>query len=151
MKYKNQILELIYAMLVILWSYASVTKLSNMERSRLQMLNQIFPPWIAEVLAWLVPLTELLLAILLLFRGTRPKALFGSLFLLVAFSGYVGLVMTGIFGRIPCSCGGILTGMSYSVHLVFNLCYTAIAAAGLYLQHHDFPYHTNNQQGKEAV
>lgn len=138
-------------LLIILWSYAAVTKLSNMEKSRMEMLNQVFPPWMAEVLVWLVPLTELLLAILLLFRGTRPKALFGSLLLLVAFTGYVGLVMTGIFGRVPCSCGGILRTMPYWAHLIFNLCYTGIAALGLYLHRNDVSYYTNNQQKKEAL
>lgn len=115
------------------------------------MLNQIFPLWMAEILVWLVPLTELILAMLLLFKKTRRGALIGSLLLLIAFSGYVGLVMTGIFGWIPCSCGGILRQLPYEAHLAFNLGYTAIAAVGFYLQRDVFSLYDNTQQRKEAL
>jgi len=152
MKRKRQILEAIYILLIILWSYAAVTKLSNMEKSRMEMLNQIFPNWMAEILTWLVPVIELILALLLLFKKTRRRALVGSLLLLIAFTGYVGLVMTGMFGRVPCSCGGILAGMGHAAHLVFNLFYTGIAAVGLYLQREAFSCFKNfSQKRKEAL
>lgn len=150
MKRKKQLLDLISLLLIILWSYAAVSKLSNMEKSRMEMLNQVFPAWMAEVLVWLVPLVELALAGLLLFRRTRGRALLGSFLLLIAFSAYVGLLMTGIFGRVPCSCGGILRAMPYEAHLVFNLCYTGIAALGHHLHRNDVSFQTNNPQRKEA-
>ncbi|WP_407637169.1 MauE/DoxX family redox-associated membrane protein [Daejeonella oryzae] len=44
-----------------------------------------------------------------------------SLFLLIQFTIYIILIMLNVFGRIPCSCGGILEEMSWGQHLVFNL------------------------------
>ena len=99
-----------------------------------EMRNQIFPATIADILTWLVPTIEIMLTLLLLFPKTRKIALWGSLFLLSAFTLYIAVVMTGVFGRIPCSCGGILKNMGYGTHLIFNLFFVSLAALGLAIE-----------------
>ncbi|WP_354357539.1 MauE/DoxX family redox-associated membrane protein [Pedobacter sp. UYP30] len=53
---------------------------------------------------------------------------------LTIFTLYIAIVMTGIFGRIPCSCGGILKNMSYATHLLFNVFFIALSHIGLVLE-----------------
>jgi hypothetical protein len=114
------------ALLILLWVYAALSKLADFDRSRSQMLNQVFPASIAETLVWLVPASELLTASLLLFHRTYKAGLYVSLFLLLHFTLYIALVMTNIFGRVPCSCGGIISSMSWGQHLIFNLFFLAL-------------------------
>lgn len=128
---KETILIIITAIIAVLFFYASSSKLMDYDRSKWEMKNQIFPVAIAWLLTWLIPLIEIMLMFALLFPLTRIKALWASLFLLSSFTLYIGIVMTDIFGRVPCSCGGILKNMSYGVHLIFNLGFIALTLLGL--------------------
>ncbi|WP_276360189.1 MauE/DoxX family redox-associated membrane protein [Daejeonella sp. H1SJ63] len=122
--------QLISCLLILLWVYAATSKLINYEQSRMQMMNQVFPDSINGILLWAVPLIELLISGLLLFHGTRKVGLFLSAILLFLFSGYVLLVMLNVFGRIPCSCGGIIAKLGWGQHLVFNLIFLGLALIG---------------------
>jgi len=121
------------AMLAMLFTYASVSKLSDYERSKKEMLNQVFPKPVALHLSWMVPVAELITTGLLLFKATRLHGFYCSLLLMFSFSVYIAIAMTGGFAKIPCSCGGILKHMGYGSHLVFNLFFTAAALAGIIL------------------
>ncbi|MBS1567215.1 MAG: hypothetical protein JST39_22720 [Bacteroidetes bacterium] len=50
------------------------------------------------------------------------------------FTGYVA-VMLSLSYYLPCSCGGILQALSWQGHLVFNVFFTLLAAAGALLQY----------------
>ncbi len=132
---KETMLHLISGLIASLFFYASFSKLLDYDKSQWEMRNQIFPPAMAWVLTWAIPLTEIVLMVTLLFPKTRRKALWGSLVLLTIFTLYIAIVMTGVFGRIPCSCGGILKNMSYGTHLIFNLFFIAISLIGLAIEY----------------
>jgi len=127
------IINLITAALIFLWVYAAMSKLINYEQSRSQMLNQVFSKNIAKFLVWAVPLTELLLSGLLSFFKTRLIGLYGSLILLISFTVYIGLVMNHVFGRVPCSCGGVLSKMSWEQHLIFNVVFIVLTIGAILL------------------
>jgi len=131
---KETILKIISGLIASLFFYASFSKLMDYEKSQWEMKNQIFPPEIAWLLTWLIPTVEIFLMIVLLFPNTRKKALLGSSILLTIFTLYIGIVMTGVFGRIPCSCGGILKNMSYGTHLTFNIFFITISLIGLIIE-----------------
>jgi len=100
------------------------------------MLNQVFTKNIANVLVWAVPFTELLAGSLLIFLKTRLAGLYASLLLLISFTIYIGLVMNNVFGRIPCSCGGVLNKMTWEQHLVFNIVFLLLTATAILLSTH---------------
>ena len=131
---KETILKFICGLIAALFFYAAFSKLIDYDKSVGEMRNQIFSAAIANILAWLIPTIEVILTFLLLFPNTRKIALWASLFLLSAFTLYIGVVMTRIFGRIPCSCGGILKNMSYGTHLIFNLFFVSLALLGLAIE-----------------
>ena len=54
--------------------------------------------------------------------------------LLSVFSIYIAVTMSGFFGRIPCSCGGILKNMGYWTHLIFNLLFIVFAMLGIAME-----------------
>ncbi len=88
---------------------------------------------IALVIAWGLPLTEFLVTILLIIPRWRLKGLYASLILMIAFTLYIGAIMT--FNKeLPCSCGGIISELSWQGHLVFNSIFILLAMAGLLLE-----------------
>jgi hypothetical protein len=131
MKTETILIEIISISLIILWSYAAFSKFANLDKSHSEMLNQVFPAWMADILYWLIPTIEVGLCVLLVFTKTKLVGLYGSLILMSSFTLYIAIVMTGVFGRVPCSCGGILKNMSYSIHLFFNLFFVVLALLGI--------------------
>lgn len=131
---RANILNGISVLLALMFFYAAYSKLIDYDKSRQEMLNQVFPRAVAMVLLFLVPITELLIVVLLLFRHSRRWGLYGSLILLVAFSVYISVSMSGVFGRVPCSCGGILKHMGYWTHLAFNVFFIVLVVLGIALE-----------------
>lgn len=128
------IIRIICAALALLFFYAAVSKLINYDKSKQEMLNQVFPVAVALVLVWVVPVIELIIVVLLLFKPTSSTGLYFSAVLLAAFTIYIAITMSGLFGRIPCSCGGILRHMGYWTHMVFNVFFIVIAVLGIALE-----------------
>lgn len=128
---KENIIKIVAIIIACLFAYAAITKLADYDKSSWEMRNQIFPAWMASILTWLVPTTELVLALLVVIPVARKKALFASSILLILFTIYIAVVMTGVFGRVPCSCGGILKNMGYGTHIIFNLLFISLAIIAL--------------------
>lgn len=129
---KNKwIIELIVALLVGLFIYASLSKLLAYDDFRIAMFNQPIPHWSARLLSWILPIIELITAGLLMNSRTKLMGLYLSTLLMIIFTGYVGLILAGGFGRIPCSCGGILKNMGWHTHLFFNISFLLLAIAGI--------------------
>lgn len=122
------------ALLILLWIYTGLDKLFRWEASRKAFRNQTFPSELAEVLAYAVPITELLIAGLLLFSVSRWWGYLSSILLLTVFSTYVGLIWVGAFPRVPCNCAGILNSLGWAEHFLLNLLFIGLGTYGLYQQ-----------------
>ncbi|SFT42248.1 DoxX protein [Algoriphagus locisalis] len=120
--------------LILLWTYTGLDKLIRWEASRNAFRNQTFPIELAEVLAYAVPVVELLIALLLLFSVTRWWGYLGSVLLLTVFTTYVGLIWVGAFPRVPCNCAGILESLGWMEHFVLNMICIVIAVLGIRLE-----------------
>ncbi|WP_184497096.1 MauE/DoxX family redox-associated membrane protein [Algoriphagus iocasae] len=129
---KNHIMDKIAStLLILLWTYTGLDKLIQFEASRKAFLNQPMPNELEEVLAYVIPVSELLLALLLLFSITRWWGYLGSILLLTVFTTYVGLIWVGAFPRVPCNCAGILESLGWAEHFVLNLGFIGVAVWGL--------------------
>lgn len=119
--------------LIIIWTYTGFDKLIDFEDSRKAFHNQTFPADLAEALAYAVPITELFIALLLLFSVTRWWGFLSSILLLTVFTTYVGLIWVGAFPRVPCNCAGILESLDWSAHFILNSICILIGICGLSL------------------
>lgn len=116
--------------LVFLFVYTATSKLFRLNVFQAQLTRF---PWIqygATFVAWAVPIVELAASGLLLARRTRRIGLFVSLALMVSFTLYLAF-MLGTEKHLPCSCGGVISSMSWQQHLVFNVAFVGIAIMGL--------------------
>ena len=120
--------------LITLWTYTISSKLFEFRYFKIQMRKQVFPEDVAEALIYILPMTEFLVVGLLCFALTRLCGFLFSIFLLLAFSIYIALILTDIFGKVPCSCGGILEQLGWGEHLIFNLVFIAVALTGLFAE-----------------
>lgn len=122
-----------------LYTYTAAMKLLDFPVYRINMRRQYFFEPLKEWLVWGVPIAELLIAVVLVlsYLTASPKlmraSLIGNFALIGSFTIYTGLAASGIFGYVPCSCGGILEDMGWWVHFLFNLVLTLIAAIGVRL------------------
>lgn len=107
-------------LLIVIWVYAAVSKLGNLELFASRLRQQPLPLWSTPVLLWLLPLIEIMMALMLSLAIIRATGLLCSWIILLAFAVYVGMALSGAYGRIPCSCGGIFSFMQWKGHLVFN-------------------------------
>ncbi|OJV22619.1 MAG: hypothetical protein BGO21_05545 [Dyadobacter sp. 50-39] len=98
-----------------------------------QMLNQAFPSWVAHLLIWLLPPAELLAVLMLTTQSLRLAGMWLSTLMMSAFTVYIGLVLIDFYDRAPCSCGGVVSQLSFQGHFVFNLFFLALSILGVML------------------
>lgn len=118
-------------LLCLLFAYTAISKVYDWQGTKGGLFNQVFPDWLATVLLYGLPPVELITAVMLISNPFRKTGFLVSIILLTAFSIYIGIVMTGIFGRIPCSCGGVINSLNWGEHLVFNLVFLGLAVVGI--------------------
>ncbi|WP_461791632.1 MauE/DoxX family redox-associated membrane protein [Pedobacter sp.] len=150
-KKRERGLQWIAAAFVLLFSYAAFSKLMDYGAARRAMLLQVFPHEVALVMAWLVPVTELLVAGLLLSVRTRWLGLFLATLLMSSFSAYMLAANLGILGKVPCGCGGILGRMDYRIHLLFNLFFVSLGLRGLLISGKGTLIHRGIHLGKGGL
>jgi putative oxidoreductase len=125
--------ELIKFLLIVLFVYTAVSKLMDFDQFKGQMYQQALPHEMATVLIWTIPGIEIIVALMLLFDRTSLQGLYLSAFLMILFTGYIALVLLNYFGRVPCSCGGVIKTLGWKLHLVFNLFFMLLSFLGIYV------------------
>ncbi|UPK68060.1 MauE/DoxX family redox-associated membrane protein [Chitinophaga filiformis] len=129
---RDHIVFIIAVLLQVLFLYAAVSKVSDMEKFRTEVGQSPLLTYFVQPIAIGVPAFELAIVVLLYFSSTRLMGLYLSFFLMTTFTAYVVAIMY-FASYVPCSCGGILSEMNWEQHLVFNLTFTGIALAGVIL------------------
>jgi len=127
------IFQILTSILILLWSYTTISKLSNLGRFANEMHNQSFDADFANLLIRAVPFVEICTIILLLFNKSKMFGLACSLILLTVFTIYIILVLFNFYDHVPCSCGGVLRSMTWNTHLWFNLFFIFLNVLALLL------------------
>jgi uncharacterized membrane protein YphA (DoxX/SURF4 family) len=133
MKVRNAMVWAICILYAGLWVYASMQKFADLPEFRNQMAKSPMLTGIAHILAYAIPITEIILAYLLIYKRTRLFALYASLFLMVQFITYLFLILNYSF-YVPCACGGIISGMDWNMHILFNTGFALMAIAGIVME-----------------
>ncbi|WP_341843581.1 MauE/DoxX family redox-associated membrane protein [Chitinophaga caseinilytica] len=123
-------LELIVALLIILWVYTSISKIFDFSNFKTQLGLSPFISGMSGFLSFAIPTGELLLALLLVIKKTRIVGLYASFALMLMFTIYIYMMLQYAYD-LPCSCGGVLAKMTWSDHLYFNGAFTIAALIGV--------------------
>ena len=124
--FTTQIIEPAITLFVtLLFVYASVSKLVEYKNTRSQLEQAHLLKPIAPEIAILVPVLELATVVMLLIPRQHLKGLYASLALMLLFTFYICSIL--LFSHhTPCSCGGIISHLSWTQHLLFNILITGI-------------------------
>lgn len=120
--------------LMLLFSYTAISKLLEQDTFIFQMkLSPLtLMKTLAPMLAWLLPFTELTVVCLLFSERYRRVGLWYSIVLFSIFEIYIaGMLISK--QHLPCTCGGIISMLSWKGHLVFNAAFIVSAYLTLVL------------------
>jgi putative oxidoreductase len=131
---RDTLVTVIRGLLILMFLYASFSKIFDPEGFKDSMERQPFPHWLGNSFLFLVPASEIFVSILLLKERSWKKGMIGAVMLMSLFSIYVGLVLFHFFKYVPCSCGGIIKQLTWSEHFIFNLFFLAISIVGWLLK-----------------
>ncbi|WP_202912292.1 MauE/DoxX family redox-associated membrane protein [Sphingobacterium olei] len=148
MRTRQYILQAITVALLLLWIPVSIDKIINFQQFKYGILQQPFSYAVAWIVIYTLPVLEVAIVILLVIQNLRHSAersdvgiwrfhltnpfLLSSL-LMAAFTGYVGLALLGAWGKVPCACGSVISGMTWMQHFWFNLLFLIISIGGAVL------------------
>lgn len=124
--------EVIVFLFIVLFLYASVTKLLTYEGFVYQLSRSPLIGRAAIVVGWLVPLVELVIVGMLMIPKYGRLGLYCSFSLMVLFTLYI-IVIFAFSTEIPCSCGGVLNSLGWGEHLLFNAVFVAFGGIGIVL------------------
>ena len=129
---KDTAIKIICILLVFLFAYAAISKLLDYRTFRVQLSQSPFITRFAHVIAWALPVAELMVAVSFAFSRLRLYAFYAALFLLSLFTAYL-VAMLNFSYYIPCSCGGLLSSLSWRQHIVFNIVFILLSLTGIRL------------------
>jgi len=126
------LVKLIAIALAVLFAIAAVDKLEHYAKFSLQL--QSFPVDLSVLSsqAWMIPVSELMVALLLILPLTRLKGLFASLFLLSVYTLYLVCMLETRFHCI-CNCGEPFRSLSLKMHIAFTLAAVFVTGVGVVL------------------
>jgi hypothetical protein len=129
---KYILIDFISALLLLLFLYTGLSKLYYHDSFAFVLSRSPFLHSVAKPLSWLLPVTEVFTAGLLFFNSTKLKGLHVSLLLLFLFTVYL-IISISSGHDLPCSCGGVISQLSWRQHIWFNAICIVLAAAAIAL------------------
>lgn len=123
--------EAVSLILAFVFAYTAIAKVYDWNATKLAMYNQVIPDWSKDLLLYGIPMMEVVVALMLFIPRWRYRGFLVSLMLMLAFTGYVAWIWFGLAGRVPCSCGGIISSLTWGEHLVLNLGLTGLSVWGV--------------------
>src|SRR5690348_60318 len=95
-------IEIISSLFILLFVYTAVNKLIDFNHFRDTITSAPLLKEKGKILAWLIPLSEIVVSTCLFFPKTRKLGLWGSFILMIGFTGYLTYML--FFSDVrPCS------------------------------------------------
>jgi uncharacterized membrane protein YphA (DoxX/SURF4 family) len=133
MKKTVLLLEVICMLFVILFVYTAISKFLEFGLFKAQIgMSPVLAP-VSKLIAWVVPLAEIIDSVMLLIPAFRLRGLYLALGMMLSFTIYIILIMK-LSAHLPCSCGGVIELLSWRDHLILNCVYILMAVAGILMQ-----------------
>lgn len=126
------IADIISALLLVLFMYTSVSKLTGYQVFKDVLTASPLLKSYAGIIAWLLPLTEIAIVVLLFIPRYRIRGLIASVILITLFTIYL-VYMIAFTPNLPCSCGGVIRLLTWPQHIVFNLFFIFLSFTGIIL------------------
>jgi hypothetical protein len=130
---KRTTIEIIVFLYVILLLHTGTSKMMEYNIFKDQLTESLGISSLAKVIAVTLPWFEFLIAIMMLLPKWRYKGLISGVLLMSAFTLYILFLIT-FSPELPCSCGGLMSQLSWNEHVIFNSTFIIMGIAGALLQ-----------------
>lgn len=117
--WRSVLTELSVIIFILLFGYAAFSKLITFRMFSEQLAQVPLIGDYSELMAWLIPVIELFVCMLLIFPINRLPGLRAFIIIMLGFTVYIAL-MLAFSSHVPCICGGVISGLGWAEHLVFN-------------------------------
>jgi hypothetical protein len=121
-------------LLVLLFAYAGSSKLLGHELFLSQLMRMNMLHTVAGAIAFFLPALEILTAVLLAVERLQKFGLWLTAFLMTTFTFYVAAMLI-LEPSLPCSCGGVISSMTWKEHLLFNIFFMLLSWKALLHYH----------------
>jgi len=128
--------------LAFVFLYTACSKLLTFNVTLFDMKRNPLLEHYAYFLSIAVPVTEIIVAILLIIPKSRKYGLWASLALVLSFTLYVCILLFSKMD-LPCTCGGIIRELSWRQHLLVNVGLIGLNVLALFLEHR---HHTQHKE-----
>lgn len=142
MKMKKIIYHIVIVLLLLLWIPVALDKIIDFSSFKSGILRQPISKEIAYIAIYTLPILETGTIFLLLINRYRQLGFLLSSLLMAIFTFYVGLALIGTWEKLPCGCGSVISGLSWSEHFWFNFTFLLISIIGMLLS---FKFRNDNQ------
>ena len=128
---KQILIEITCFLLALVFTYAAFSKLFEYHFFKIKLQRSPITAAFAKA-AWMLPVTELITAALLVVKPLQIAGLYFSLSLMTFFTVYISGML--LFSKdLPCTCGGVIEQLTWKQHLLFNFFFLGISFSGIIL------------------
>lgn len=127
---KEQIMDIAVYLFIILFMYTAASKFFTISSFASTLAKSPLIGDLNYLVAWGVPIVEVIISIVLIFPTYRRAGLYASLILMAAFTIYLAFMILSD-SKLPCHCGGVISTMSWQQHIWFNMGFIALGIAAL--------------------
>jgi hypothetical protein len=125
-------IHFIASLFIFLFTYTALSKFLDFTNFRAVLGASPLIGNNAGWLAWLLPSAELVTSVLLFFPKTRLPGLYTTFLLMSIFTVYIGAMLL-LASHLPCSCGGVVSRLTWKQHFWLNIFLVSVAGAGIRL------------------
>jgi putative oxidoreductase len=129
-KTKAIIADIIAYLFILLFLYTAANKIWKFHNFEWVLSTLPLIGALSQLIAYAVPVAEIIASILLLSDGGRRSGLIISFLLMFGFTAYL-LFMLIYTTDLPCNCGGVLSQLSWKQHIAFNLFFLILSTIAL--------------------
>jgi hypothetical protein len=129
---RTTIVEVISALFILLFVYTAINKFLALKDLKSVLKHFPLIGSFPQVIAWGLPVSESIIALLLFIPRTKFSGLYGSLAMMTAFTIYLGYMLV-VTPKLPCTCGGMLQKLSWPQHFIFNIFFVFLAIVAIRL------------------
>jgi uncharacterized membrane protein YphA (DoxX/SURF4 family) len=132
-QFKQFLITGITGLCIFLLVYTAQAKIAEHGQFYKGLLYTTYLKDYALTISWLVPFTELAIALLLIIPRTQRQGLYLFVLLMSAFTLYIASMLLWAETK-TCHCGGAISSLTWEQHLMFNIGFILIAIFGIYLR-----------------
>lgn len=130
LKIKQLIFDATAMAFILLFCYAATSKLTDFQNFQVQLAQSPMLSAFSKILSFTVPISEFLIAGLLIIKRYRLVGLILSYWMMILFTSYIFIILN-YSSYVPCSCGGVLEKLGWEEHLAFNIFFIVLAAVAI--------------------